>query len=414
MRQLLWAYMKTEDALLQTDLFSPDIFKAQLIRLVETDPSAEIGFRLDFADHPDFMIILPVWKMKVTMKEGQGYERILVTGGGGYLASWIVRMLLMQGSTLHTTVRDTSNNQKYGHLFRMKDEFPGKLEIFEADIKKQGSFDEAAKGCSVIIHTASPFKITGIRDAGKELVVPAVQGVKNIFSSAVKSGTVRRIVMTSSVAAIYGDAVDIRKTEAGIFTEEHWNTTSSANHQPYSYSKTLAEKEAWKQAELNPGIQLSVINPGFILGPSLSERSDSTSVQVMNRIGSGTFRFGVPAGMHAIVDVRDVAQAHLLAASSVHSNMRFIAAPHHTDFRTIAWIIKNAYPQLPLSENTIPSWAMLLFGPFTGFSPRFIFRNTGHPLKFDNSRIRELLGMQFRPLEETLKDHIKQLIDNKK
>lgn len=348
------------------------------------------------------------------MNENQGNGRILVTGGGGYLASWIVRMLLMQGNTVHTTVRDITDNRKYGHLFRMKEEYPGKLKIFEADIKERGSFDEVVQGCSVIIHTASPFKLTGIRDAAKELVIPAVQGVKNIFSSAVKSGTARRIVMTSSVAAIYGDAVDIRKTEAGVFTEKHWNTTSSTGHQPYSYSKTMAEKEAWKLAELNPGIQLSVINPGFILGPSLSERSDSTSVQVMNRIGLGTFRFGVPAGMHAIVDVRDVAQAHLLAASSVHSNLRFIAAPHHTDFRSLARIIKKAYPQLPLSENTIPTWVMVLFGPFAGFSPRFILRNTGHPLQFDNTRIRELLGMQFRPLEETLTDHIKQLIDNKK
>jgi nucleoside-diphosphate-sugar epimerase len=341
-------------------------------------------------------------------------KRILVTGGSGYVASWIVKQLLEAGYTVNTTVRSLEDKSKYSHLSEMSELFPGKLRILEADLLKDGSFDEAVREVSVVIHTASPFKISGIRDSMKELVTPAVQGVQNVFYSSIQAGTVQRIVLTSSAAAIYGDAVDIINTESGIFTEKHWNTTSSAIHQPYSYSKTMSEKEAWKIAAEHPEIELNVINPGFVLGPSLTLRKDSISISIIDQLISGKFSTGVPKGMHAVVDVRDVAKAHLLAAFSPHTGYRFIAAPQHTTFVEMAAIVKNNFPGLPVPTRSIPTWLFLLVGPFLGYPARFIRRNIGYEIWFDNTLIREKLGMTFRPLEETLVDQVKQLLNGKK
>jgi nucleoside-diphosphate-sugar epimerase len=341
-------------------------------------------------------------------------KRILVTGGSGYVASWIVKQLLEDGHEVNTTVRSIEDRSKYSHLSELSEIFPGKLKIFEADLLKNSSFDEAVRGVSIVIHTASPFKISGIRDSMKELVTPAVQGVQNVFHSAITAGTVHRIVLTSSAAAIYGDAVDIRNTESGIFTEKHWNTTSSAIHQPYSYSKTLAEKEAWKIAAEHPEIELNVINPGFVLGPSITQRKDSISISIIDQLISGKFRTGVPKGMHAVVDVRDVAKAHLLAAFSSFSGYRFIAAPQHTTFVEMTAIVKRSFPHLPVPTRSVPTWLFLLVGPFLGYPARFIRKNIGYEIRFDNTQIREKLGMTFRPLQETLVDQVEQILKWKK
>jgi nucleoside-diphosphate-sugar epimerase len=344
------------------------------------------------------------------MSASHSEKSVLVTGGSGYLASWIVRQLLEQGYRVHTTVRNLSDEVKTGHLITLSEEFPGMVTIFEADLLQKDSFDEAAMNCSVVIHTASPFKLGRIRNPEKELIIPAVNGVGHVFSAALKSGTVSRIVMTSSVAAVYGDAIEVKKAPGGIFTGENWNTTSSKNHQPYSWSKTLAEMEAWKLAAATPGIGLNVINPGFILGPSLSARNDSISISVMKKLISGSFRMGVPKGNHAVVDVRDAAAAHILAALLPDAGFRFITAPHPASFTEFASIIRKKYPGLPVPARSIPTLLFIFAGPLMGYPARFILRNVGYNIRFDNSLAEQKLGIRFRPLEETLLDQVAQIL----
>ena len=96
----------------------------------------------------------------------------------------------------------------------------------------------------MVFHTASPF-IRVIKDPQKDLVDPAKKGTKNVLGSANKTESVKRVVVTSSCAAIYGDGEDVLKMPNQELTEDLWNTSSSLDHQPYSFSKTVAEKEAW-------------------------------------------------------------------------------------------------------------------------------------------------------------------------
>ena len=344
------------------------------------------------------------------MKTIDKNKPILVTGGTGYLASWIVKQLLEDGLNVHTTVRDKSNQHKYQHLLDIEKESKGKLNIFEADLLIDHSFQKAMADCELVIHTASPFKITGIKNAEKELVQPALQGTRNVLFTANDTHSVKRIVLTSSIAAMVGDTADIDELNKGITTEKSWNATSSSDHQPYSYSKTMAEKEAWKITEKQGRWDLVVINPGFILGPSLSKRSDSTSIDLMIQLYSGKFKNGAPAGDQAIVDVRDVAHAHILAGLTPSASGRHLTAAHQKDFLEIAKVIKNKYPNYPLPKKYVPKWLFKLIGPLMGFSRKYVSKNVGYNFVFDNSYVKQDLKIDFRPFEKTISDHFEQLL----
>ena len=337
---------------------------------------------------------------------------ILVTGGTGYLASWIIKQLLDQGKEVRTTVRDLSHKDKSVHLTALAVKSKGTLTFFEADLLKTGSFTEAMAGCELVIHTASPFKISGLKNAQKELVEPALEGTKNVLESANSTESVKRVVLTSSIAAIYGDAVDIQKTAKGIFTEEDWNFSSSVGHQPYPYSKTLAEKLAWKMAGKQNRWDLLTINPGFIMGPSLSKRTDSTSIDIMIQLATGKFRTGVPSGEMGFVDVRDVAKAHILAGFSPTASGRHICVSDQKTFLDMANVIKASYPKYPLPNGFVPKWLFWLIAPFAGFTRKYVKLNVGIDLRFDNSYIRKDLGIEFIPFEKTITDHFEQILND--
>lgn len=126
--------------------------------------------------------------------------------------------------------------------------------------------------------------------------------------------SVKRVVLTSSCAAIYTDAIDCQKAPNGILNEDIWNTTASLTHQPYSYSKTLAEKKAWEIAHSQQQWDLVTINMSLVMGPPLNAHyTTSESILFLKQLGNGTLRFGAPKMGFGLVDVRDVAEAHLRA-----------------------------------------------------------------------------------------------------
>ncbi|TXI81463.1 MAG: NAD-dependent epimerase/dehydratase family protein, partial [Cupriavidus sp.] len=129
---------------------------------------------------------------------------VLVTGASGYIASWIVKYLLEAGHTVHGAVRDPGKKTGLEHLQKLSQEHPGRLKLFKADLLAPRSYDTAMEGCEVVMHTASPFVISGFRDANEALVRPALEGTRNVLESANRIGSVKRVVLTSSVVAIHG------------------------------------------------------------------------------------------------------------------------------------------------------------------------------------------------------------------
>jgi dihydroflavonol-4-reductase len=336
---------------------------------------------------------------------------VLVTGGNGYIASWLVKYLLEDGIDVHATVRDPSNDTKVGHLKQIAKDSPGTLTLFAADLLNDGAFDEAMAGCELVFHTASPFVLAGIKDPQKDLVDPAVQGTRTVLESANRVSSVKRVVLTSSVVSIYGDAAD---QKADMFTEDDWNTTSSLTHQPYPYSKVEAERAAWEIAGAQDRWDLVVVNPGFVLGPSLTTVSDSASFDTMKQLVGGTMRMGAPPIELGIVDVRDVVQTHIKAGFTPDAHGRYISVSRSMRFVEMGRALREAFGRrYPFPGRELPKIAVMLAAPLTaGITSKYIARNAGYPLKFDTRRAREELGVEFRPPETTVVEHFQQLLDD--
>ncbi len=337
-------------------------------------------------------------------------KKVLVTGITGYIASWVVKYLLDQGFTVHGTVRDKTNEKKLSHFKAMQGTGKGNLVIFEADLLDAGSFKEAMKGCEIVIHMASPFKVMGIKDPQQELINPAVEGARNVLQTVNETESVKRVVFTSSVVAIYGDPIDIKDKNNGVFTEKDWNTTSSLTHQPYSFSKTLAEKEAWKITEAQNRWDLVVINPGFVMGPSLSKRKDSTSIHFMLTLINGQYKTGFPELYFGVVDVRDVAKAHIEAFLKEKASGRHILVNETMNASEIIATIKKHFGnRFEVPQRMLPKWMLYLFGPFQGFSWKYIRTNVDIPFAFDNSWSKKDLGLNYTEISETIRDQVEQL-----
>lgn len=339
---------------------------------------------------------------------------VTVTGGSGYIASWIVHDLLMSGATVRITVRDRSKVEQYQHLLDIEKKSTGKLTVFEADLLKEGSFDEAVDGAQIVMHTASPFVLNDKDDPLNKIVKPAVEGTKNVLKSVDRFDSVRRVVLTSSVAAVYGDNRDM--TDAGLtaLTEEHWNTTSSVHYNAYSYSKTEAEKAAWEIAKRQERWNLVTINPGFVLGPSLTKRIDSTSIHTVRRILKGELAIGAPELEFAFSDVRDIAKAHILAAFNLTAQGRYIIAKEHGSLLTLGNLIAKNFPgQFKTPKRSVPKGLVWIIAPTIGFTRSFVKNNIGFPLQCDCTKSVKELGMTYYSLERTLIDHVDQIMKDK-
>lgn len=338
---------------------------------------------------------------------------VAVTGANGYVASWLVKDLLEAGVTVHATVRDPNNAKKTGHLTTIAENSAGALKLFAADLLDKDGFDEAIAGCSIVFHTASPFVIAGITDPDKQLVQPALQGTRNVLQAVNRNDSVKRVVLTSSVAAIYGDAADMKNINADAFNETHWNTSSSLSHQPYSYSKKAAEELAWDICRQQDHWDLVVINPGLVFGPSLTNASDSTSISMIKNLLTGKLRTGVPNLEFAVIDVRDISTAHMKAAFTPTANGRHAIVSETVSFLEMAKMIERKWPKrFKLPKGHAPKLFVWLAGPSQGAPRKFVSRNVGFPLKFDTTRAKTELGMTFRSANDSIIEHVEQWLES--
>ncbi len=350
------------------------------------------------------------------MYEVDKNQPVLVTGANGYVAGHVVKRLLEEGVTVHAAIRDINNPEKTKHLQALADSSPGEIKFFETDLLKEGSYAKGMEGCSIVFHTASPFSIR-VNDPQKDLVDPALLGTRNVLEEAKKHSSVQRVVLTSSCAAIYGDNADIQHASGGTLTEDVWNETSSLDHQPYCYSKTVAEKEAWKVAKSQSQWRLVVVNPGLVIGPGISPNSTSESYKLVQQMGDGTLKMGAPRLGFGVVDVRDLAEAHLAAAYIPDAEGRHIITGHATDIFSMAQTLIPKYgSKYPIPRKAMPKWLLWLVGPLvdSAFTRRFIARNVDVEWRGDNSKSIQKLGIKYRPLEESMVDFFAQLAESGK
>jgi len=347
------------------------------------------------------------------VKRIKNNKPVLVTGANGYIASWIVKYLLQKNLTVHACVRGIKNKNKTQHLLDLNKNNKGKLVFFETNLLKEGSYDNAMIGCELVFHTASPFKMK-TQNPKKDFIEPALKGTKNVLTSATKTKTVKRVVLTSSCAAMYADAIDTTKKPNKTLTEEDWNTKATEKYQPYSYSKTIAEKEAWRISKKQKKWDLVVINPSLVFGPSINPKNNTSgTMEILEMMTNGSMKIGAPKSGVGVVDVRDVADAHIKAGFTPSAKGRYITSAYNTDFLEISRLLIPKYGnKIPLPKKAIPKWFLFLFGPIFDkvFSRRFVLNNVNIPFNADNSKIKKELNIKFKPIKETMEDSIDSLI----
>ena len=327
---------------------------------------------------------------------------VLVSGGSGYIAGFLIRQLVAEGWTVHTTVRSLAKEAAVRQLLAVDD---SRLKFFAADLNADAGWAEAMAGCSHVAHVASPLP-TGVPKDANELIVPARDGALRALRAARDAG-VKRFVMTSSVAAIaYGRGRGVHH-----FTEADWTPLDAPGLSPYVQSKTVAERAArdWVAAE-GGGIEFCSINPSVVLGPVWGA-DYSASVSLVQRLIDGSMR-ACPNFGSGVVDVRDVADLHVRALNAPGmTGERFIASGRFMLFREIANVLRAELGAQASKVTTrdVSDWLVrvaALFNP----EARSIVRELGSIRNFDASHAKAVLGWETRPVERSIVDTARGLI----
>jgi dihydroflavonol-4-reductase len=327
----------------------------------------------------------------------------LVTGGSGYAAGFIIRLLVEQGWTVRATVRDLAKETPARAALAVDN---ARLSFFVADLGADSGWSEALAGCSHVVHVASPIGVATPK-SDDELIIPARDGTLRVLRAARDAG-VKRVVMTSSGAAIqYGHG---RRDH--VFTEADWTNVDGPDVSAYNKSKTLAERAArdWIAAE-GGGMELCTINPTAIIGPVLSD-DFAPSMEIMKRMLSGAMP-GCPDFGFGIVDVRDLAGLHVRALTAPKmADERIIATGKFLKLIDIARILKSGLGDqaAKVPSRVLPNWLVRLVALFAPPIRPFL-SELGNIRTIDPSHAREVLGWETRPPEETILDAARSLIN---
>lgn len=272
-------------------------------------------------------------------------KTVCVTGASGYIASWLVKYLLQRGYTVKASVRDPNDPKKTGHLLALEGA-KDRLQLFKANLLEEGSFDAAVTGCEGVFHTASPFTHT-VDDPQAELIDPAVKGTLNVLGSCAKAASVKRVVLTSSVAAV---SYNGRPRTPDVVVDESWFSNPEFCKEMkmwYVLSKTLAEDAAWKFVK-EKGIDMVTINPAMVIGPLLQPTLNTSAAAILNLInGAQTY----PNATFGWVNVKDVANAHIQAYEIPSASGRYCLVERVVHHSEVVGILHKLYPSLQLPDK---------------------------------------------------------------
>jgi dihydroflavonol-4-reductase len=342
----------------------------------------------------------------MTQTQATAGERVLVTGGSGYIGGFCIAQLLAEGYQVRATIRNLARADAVRASLLTLNPAAATVEFVAADLGADDGWDAAVKDCAYVLHVASPLPSTKPEN-DDVLVKPARDGALRVLAAATRAG-VKRVVLTSSTAAVcYGSgSYQTPRTEADWSSPDD-RTDSSA----YERSKMIAERAAWAWhgGQAAPP-ELVTVCPGAVLGPVFG-KDFSASIDIVRKQldGSlpGTPRFGWP-----LVDVRDIADLHIRAMKAPGAaGQRYIGAGPFIWMRDVADMLRDTVPELKgkVPKGSLPDFLVRLSAMFDPVVKERLFElGKARPVSADKAK-REL-GWTQRPYAETVADTARSLV----
>lgn len=336
-------------------------------------------------------------------------KTVLLTGATGFIAKHICVQLLDAGYCVRGSLRsldraDEVHDAVSAHV-NDKASIGQDISFVELDLNNDGGWAEAMAGIDVLIHTASPFPMEQPDDE-EQLIRPAVDGALRAVKAANAAG-IKRIIMTSSSTAIANTA----KPADTIYDEDDWSDLSG-DIMPYAKSKTVAEKAVWDYVhDEAPNLQVTMINPGFVLGPALDDNY-GTSLQVIERLFEAK-EPAVPNFGFSTVHVHDIAKMHVKAIDTPDAiGKRFIGVSSFMWFPEMARVIAAEYPGKKIPTRIAPNFLIKILGIFDKSIRQQVVPNLGIRKTLSNQRAKDILGIEFIEVDQAVRDAASSIIEH--
>lgn len=325
-------------------------------------------------------------------------ERVLVTGGTGFLARFCIRALINGGWRVRTVVRKPEQVEALALSLRDDPEVGEGVDIRVADLTRDDGWRRAVEGCAYVLQVASPVAAAGQRD--EDMIPPARDGTLRVLTNARDCGVKRVVVTSSSSAVCYGAHRLLPQ-----YDETHWTDIEvTRDTTAYVRSKTIAERAAWDWHKREGGaLELATILPGLILGPIWSA-DYSPSVDFVRSPLTESVP-GYPRLGFQIVDARDVADLHLRAMTAPEAaSQRFLGTGEYLWAADIAKMLRERYPDRKgIPAKPIADWVMWLAAigqPMV----RYVLFELGKERRCPATKAERLLGWRSRPAKDTVVD----------
>lgn len=334
-------------------------------------------------------------------------QPIVVTGATGFIAKHVIGALLKRGYTVLGTLRQMEKADDVRRAITRLGGDPAKLSFATADLTSDTGWDEAVAGVNIVVHMASPFPIAQPDDSD-EVIRPAREGTLRVLKAATRAQVKRIVLTSSSVAIFYGSGLPI----GHIYSETDFTDETRTDLTPYIKSKTIAEKAAWQFVKTTPGApELAVINPAFVQGPAL-DGDLSTSHELYRLMARGVYP-AAPRIRFPVVDVRDVAEAHVEAAFRPQAaGKRYLVGEGQLRLFELGQILARELPDLrsKVPKFELPDVAVRMLALFDK-RLRTILPELGEQKDYTNATVRTDLGPHLRSADEAVTAAVRSLRD---
>ena len=331
----------------------------------------------------------------------------MVTGGSGYLSSWIIVDLLRRGYSVRTTIRSLERELDVRHAIATQADPAGRLQFFAADLLSDEGWDQAAEGAQFVLHVAAPMPVGEFK--GQDLIKPTREGTLRVLKAALKAGA-QHVVMTSSVQT----ALPAHGPNDGPATDESiWTDLSMKGVNDYTRAKTLAEQDAWAFArQAGSTMTLTTVLPAFIQGPVMT-KDFSGSLELVARMLKGQVP-AIPRVGFSIVDTRDLVDLHLKAMTMPEARgERFIASSNFLWFAEIAAILREQFGAGRKLPTKMAPDLVIRFAALFSDEARQLAPNIGKRRAFCSAKAERLLGWRKVSAAESITACAESLIQHK-